>query len=92
VLAIGDLETPRAGTADPDLLVWLEQHGYLLVTENRSTMPEHLATHLAAGRHIPGILWIRPGVRVGRLIDELFLIWSCSTADEYQDAQLFIPL
>jgi hypothetical protein len=55
-------------------------------------MPEHLAAHFAAGHHIPGILWIRPGVRLGRLIDELFLLWSCSTADEYQDAQLFIPL
>ena len=92
VLAIGDPEAPPAGTSDPDLLVWLERHGALLVTENRSTMPEHLAVHFAAGHHIPGILWIRPGVRLGRLIEELFLLWSCSTADEYQDAQLFIPL
>jgi len=60
VLAIGDPEAPPAGTSDPDLLVWLERHRALLVTENRSTMTEHLAAHFAAGHHIPGILWIRP--------------------------------
>ena len=92
VLAIGDPEAPPTGTLDPDILVWLETHGYLLVTANRSTMPVHFTAHLAMGRHIPGIIWLRPGVSLGRIIDELYLIWVASTADEYQDALLFIPL
>jgi hypothetical protein len=55
-------------------------------------MPVHFTAHLEAGRHIPGIIWLRPGVSLGRIIEELYLIWEASTAEEYQDALLFIPL
>ncbi len=92
VLAIGDPDAPPTGTSDPDILVWLEEYGYILVTENRSTIPVHLSDHIAAGRHIPGLFWIRPGVGIGRLIEELHLIWFASESEEYQDRMLFIPL
>jgi hypothetical protein len=92
VLAIGDPGAPPTGTSDPDILIWLEENGYILVTENRSTIPLHLADHFAAGRHILGVLWIRPDVGIGRIIEELYLIWLASAAEEYQDRLLFIPL
>jgi hypothetical protein len=56
VLAIGDLGAPPSGTADPDLLVWIEAQGFLLVTKDRRTMPGHLERHLAGDRHVPGII------------------------------------
>jgi hypothetical protein len=42
VLGIGDPEAPPTGTLDPEILVWLESHGYLLteVTQLFSTAPE----------------------------------------------------
>ena len=92
VLAIGDSGAPPAGTSDPDILGWLEENDYILVTENRSTVPVHLSDHFAAGRHIPGVFWIHPDVGIGRIIEELYLIWSASSAEEYQDRTLFIPL
>jgi hypothetical protein len=55
-------------------------------------MPVHLSDHFAAGRHIPGLFWIRPGVGIGRITEELHLICFASTAGEYQDRLLFIPL
>ena len=51
-----------------------------------------LSDHFAAGRHIPGVFWIRPDVGIGRIIEELYLIWFASTAKEYRDHTLFIPL
>ena len=92
VLAIGDPGAPPTETSDPDILAWQEANGYILVTENRSTIPGHLSDHFTAGRHIPGIFWIRPGVGIGRIIEELYLIWSVSIAEEYRDCTLFIPL
>jgi hypothetical protein len=92
VLAIGDLGAPPAGTSDPDILIWLEENGYILVTENRGTIPTHLAEHFAANRHVSGIFWLRPSVGLGRITEELYLIWLASTAEEYQDRLLFIPL
>jgi hypothetical protein len=92
VLAIGEGNAPAKGTLDPELLLWLEANEYILVTENRSTIPVHLADHFEQGWHTPGILWIRPDVGLGEIIEELYLIWQVSTADEYQDQALFIPL
>ena len=92
VLAIGDPVAPPAGMSDPDILGWLEENDYILVTENRSTMLVHLSDHFAAGRHIPGLFWIRPGVGIGHIIEELHLIWFASEAEEYRNRTLFIPL
>jgi len=87
-----DPDAPPAGTSDPDILLWIEKSSYILVTENRSTIPGHLAEHIAAGRHIPGIFWIRPHASLHSIIEELYLIWAASTADEYKGRTLFIPL
>ena len=46
VLAIGDPGAPSTGTSDPDILTWLEESGYIFVTENRSTIPRHLSANL----------------------------------------------
>ena len=92
VLAVGDPGAPLAGTSDPDLLLWLEKQGYILVTENRSTMPVHLADHYANGGQIPGLFWIRPRAGLRAVIEELYLIWHASEADEYRNRTLFIPL
>ena len=92
VLAIGDPGAPEAGTLDPPLLDWIEKNGCILVTENRNTMPKHLADHFVAGKHAPGVLCVRPGVGIGRIVEELYLIWMVSTADEFKDRTLFIPL
>jgi hypothetical protein len=39
VLIIGQSDAPPKGTSDPDLLIWLEENNYIMVTENRSTIP-----------------------------------------------------
>jgi hypothetical protein len=92
VLVVGDPGAPPKGTPDPDILTWLESNRYILVTENRSTIPDHLAKHYAAGWHVPGIFWIRPHTNVGSITEELYLIWFASIGEEYQDRTLFIPL
>jgi hypothetical protein len=92
ILAIGGPNAPPTGTSDPDLLSWLEEHGCILVTGNRGTIPVHLANHLAAGRHTSGILWLRPRTSIRAIIKELYLIWLASTAEEHRDRTLFIPL
>ena len=92
VLAVNDPDAPAAGLSDIEILSWIEKRGYILVTENRSTIPGHLEDHYGAGGHIPGIFWIRPNAGIGLIIEELYLIWTAFTADEYEDSALFIPL
>ncbi len=92
ILAVGDPGAPPAGMADDGILHWIEENQYILVTENRSTMPKHLSNHFSSSRHIPGVLWVRPGVGVGRIIEEFYLIWLSSSAEEYRDSAFYIPL
>lgn len=92
ILAVGDENAPPLGTADPDILLWLERESTCLITRNRHSMPPHLKDHLAAGHHVPGIFTLRPRAAMGQVIEDLLLIWEAAQSDEYQDQIVHIPL
>jgi hypothetical protein len=92
VWAIGDPNTPPKGTLDPEILIWYEKHNFILVTNNRSSMPVHLIDHLAQGQHIPGIFQINPSMSLGETIEELVLAALASLNDEYRDRISYLPL
>jgi hypothetical protein len=92
VWRISDPITPPSGSLDPEVLQWCEVNGFILVTNNRKSMSQHLAAHLKAGRHVPGILELNPNMSTGETIEELILIWSASEMEEYQDKLLYLPL
>jgi hypothetical protein len=92
ILAIGQPSAPPKGTPDPELLRWIEQHGYLLVTANRASMPAHLRAHLAAGHHVPGILILPRQWDLGRVLDELQLIWAATLPGVYRDPITYLAV
>jgi hypothetical protein len=92
VLKIGDEGAPLIGTLDPDILLWLEEKGFTLVTRNRKSMPQHLQAHIDAGHHLPGIFTLRPQCSLREVVDDLLLIWKIAAPDEYQDQIVYIPL
>jgi len=93
VYAIGDGIAPPKGTPDPDILIWIEAHGCMLVTNNRSTIPVHLRAHLDQGRHVPGIIQLPRRMRnVGAILDDLLLIWGAGRPGEFQDQIVYLPL
>ena len=69
----------------------MEREGYILVSSNRSTMPIHLQAHLQKGRHIPGILLLRPRVSYRQIIDTLELIWIANVPEDFQDQIMVKP-
>jgi hypothetical protein len=91
VLLVGENQAPSLGTSDPDILNWLEQNDFILVSRNRSTMPMHLKEHTAKGKHVPGILLIRKETLIGKLIEDLLLIWGASEPEEYKDRIVYLP-
>ena len=92
VWRVGDPGVPDTGTKDPEILDWCEENCFILVTNNRKSMPEHLSDHIVKGQHIPGILELNPSMSVGETVKELILIWGASTVDEYQDLILYLPI
>ncbi|NER97642.1 MAG: hypothetical protein F6J86_27990 [Symploca sp. SIO1B1] len=92
VLKIGDEGVPPEGTLDPEILCWCEENGFVLITNNRSSMPVHLINHLAVGRHVPGILVLRRPTSIGKVISDLILIAEAAEEDEYFDLISYLPL
>ncbi len=92
VWRVGATGAPPLETPDPELLRWCERHSFILVTNNRKTMPKHLRDHLEAGGHVLGIFIIRAKTPIPQIIENLWLIWGASQAEEYQDRIEYLPL
>ena len=92
VLAVGDETAPVIGTADAELLRWIEENGYILVSRNRRTLPQNLREHVKAGRHVPGVFLLRRQYPLSQVIEDLVLIWESGDPEEYQDQLIYLPL
>ena len=55
ILRIGDPLTPNLGTLDPDVLQYLGLSQRLLVTDNRTSMPDHLEIYWQNNQKIWGL-------------------------------------
>ncbi len=92
VWSIGEPGVPPRGTADPDILIWCETHGFVLVTDNRKSMPGHLAAHVGAGRHVLGIFILSHKLGMGDTVAELWVAAYASLEGEYRDQIRHLPL
>jgi predicted nuclease of predicted toxin-antitoxin system len=92
VWAIGEPNTPLKGTLDPEILLWCEVNNFILVTNNRTSMPVHLADYLNQNHHIPGIFILNPAMSIGETIEELIVLAECSLEAEYQDQIIHLPI
>ena len=90
--AVGQPGAPGLETPDPDLLGWCEAHDFVLVTNNRATMPGYLAAHLAGGGHVPGIFVVNLTFGYTAIAEELWLAAYFSLIDEYRDQIRYLPL
>jgi hypothetical protein len=54
ILRVGDADAPPTGTKDPDILRYLEISQRVMVTDNRRSIPEHIADHHAAAARTGG--------------------------------------
>lgn len=91
-ISVGEPTELRAGSLDPAILLWAEQNGRVVVTTDYSTMPGHFQNHLVAGRHLAGILMIRPGATNSQLVDSLVIISVAGSVEDLFDTIMFIPL
>jgi hypothetical protein len=82
---VGDAGAPPVGTLDPDILHYLEAEQRVLITDNRASMPVHLADHAAGGGRHWGIFEVRKDAPLGALADLIALYWEASETEEWID-------
>lgn len=92
IRAIGEPNTPLKGTLDPEIIILCEAHNFVLITNNRTSMPVHLVDHINIGDHVPGIFILNPDMGIGETIEELILVAEASFEEEYQDQIINLPI
>lgn len=92
VLRVGDEDAPPLGTLDPELLRYLEAHQRVLITDNRDSIPGHIADHVATGGKHWGIFEVRKNVALGQLAELIYLYWEATEAEEWIDRVEWLTL
>ena len=80
-----------SGQTDFEVLRIAAEAGRVLVSQDRRTMPRNFAGYSASARS-PGVIVLREAIPIATAIEELVLIWSASTAEEWVDRLVWIPL
>jgi hypothetical protein len=91
-IRVGDPEDIPLGLSDPQILQWAERENRILVTHDRSTMPEHVAAHLAAGAHCPGVFLLPRGARISDVVAFLALADAASDPEDWADRVEYVKL
>ena len=91
IVRVGDIADLPLGTLDGELLLWAEHENRILVTEDKRTMPRHLAEHLASGHHSLGVFVVRAGFSWGDVLDALVLVAHAGDPADYLDVVTFLP-
>jgi hypothetical protein len=91
LVRVGDPLDLPLGKPDPDVLLWAECEGRILVSEDRTSMLTYFQKHVQAGNHSPGLFLLRPLVPITDIIDFLVIAAYASDADEWLDVWRYIP-
>jgi hypothetical protein len=88
---VGDPPDLPRGTLDPDLLIWAEREGRILLSRDYTSLPGHLVQHLQAGHHSPGILLLRRRTSLSAVLGDPIVTAHAGDAADFQDAIRSIP-
>jgi hypothetical protein len=81
------------GTKDPELLELAARQGRVMVSHDRETMPRYFRERLASRKLTSGLFIVRqqPSA-IGEIVESLLLVWTASSANEWRDQIVYIPL
>jgi predicted nuclease of predicted toxin-antitoxin system len=91
ILSVGEEGAPSKGTLDPVLLEVAASGGRILVTRDKKTMPGHLVDFFQQQKHNAGVIILKPNYAGAKVIEDLFMIWFITSAEEWTDRTEFIP-
>ncbi len=92
VVRVGDPPDLPLGTLDPDLLLWAEREGRIILSLDFSTLPGNLGAHLQQGHSSPGIILIRRHASLSLVLGDLVITTHAGYPADFEDAVRFLPL
>ena len=77
---------------DPELLAWAAQQGRILLTHDVQTITGYAYDRVRAGLSMPGVIEVRIDQGIGTTIDDLVILISASTPEEFENQVRYVPL
>jgi len=78
--------------SDSDILEWAYRHGRIVLTHDQKTMPGFAYQRMAEGKAIAGMIVMKHTISVGKAIEDILLIATCSQMDEWVNQIQLLPL
>jgi predicted nuclease of predicted toxin-antitoxin system len=80
------------GRSDAEILEWAAREGRVVVSRDRATLSAEAARRIEGGKPMPGLILVRRGVGVGRILEDLELLLATARPGELDNAILYLPL
>ena len=80
------------GRSDTEILEWAAREGRVVVSRDRATLNAEAARRIEGGKPMPGLILLRRGVGVGRILEDLELLLATARPGELENAILYLPL
>ncbi len=77
---------------DDEILEYADRERLLIVSHDVNTMPAAAYGRGAKGESFLGLLMVRQSLPVGKVIDDLLLIWSATELEEWKEQVVFLPI
>ena len=90
--AVTAYQATLSEATDPELLAWAATQRRIIVTHDRRTVPKHAADRMLRGETVAGVLVVSRHLPIGRVINDLEIIVSCSDDHEWNDVVKYLPL
>ena len=90
LLRVQDLDI--AGSSDQLVLEWAARQQRILLTHDRRTIPRYALERLSTGDELAGVVVINDDLPIGGVIEDLLVIATCSTLEEWLGRIEYLPL
>ena len=90
LVRVQDVGLERA--IDPVVLAWAAENDRIVMTHDRATLSDFAYARVVAGEVMPGVFVVNDRLPVGRAIEELVLVATCSDASDWVGRVLYLPL
>lgn len=81
-----------SGADDPEILAWAAENNRIVLTHDRATMPDFAYERVTAGLLMAGMFILNDRLPVGRAVDEILLIATCTEQAEWVGRAVHVPL
>lgn len=81
-----------SGSDDPELLRWAAEKDRIILSHDRATMAECAFQRIESGAILGGVFLLDVRLPVGKAIEELLLIATCTDQSEWRGLVAYLPI